>query len=269
MQTCYRHPSVETGLSCSSCGKPICTDCMHPSHVGQRCPDCAKQKTKVQTPRSIANAAPQATYALIVVNVVAFFGQVLTAGQGFEVRAGRIYEEGVLVEPLVADGDLWRLASSGFLHEDPVHLLLNMVLLFFLGAMLEPMLGVGRFLAVYAASLFAGGLGVILEPQFSQTIGASGAVYGLLGAAFVVMRQSGVNPFQTWVGAILIINVLWTFARPGVSIGGHLGGLVGGALAALVVLYALEHRQRALALAGPLAVAVGSFVLAVALAQPF
>jgi membrane associated rhomboid family serine protease len=268
MQPCYRHPSVETGVSCSSCGRPICTECMTTTHVGMRCPECAKQKTQVRTARTMAAGSLRATQALIAVNVIVFFAQVLSAGSA-ETRAGQVYEKGVLFEPFVGDGDFWRLLTSGFMHEDPIHLLLNMVGLFFLGQLLEPALGTGRFVAVYFASLFAGSLGVIVLGDIEATIGASGAVYGLLGAAFVVMRQSGINPFQTWIGAILIINVLYTFSRPGISIGGHLGGLVGGALAALIVLYALQHRQRALSYAGPIAVAVVSFVLAIALAQPF
>ena len=266
MQTCYRHPSRETGVSCSSCGNPICTDCMTSTHVGMRCPDCAKQRTKVHRPASMSSGIGRATQVLVAANVIAYVVQVISAGSA-ETRSGRIYEEGVLFEPFVSDGDVWRLLTSGFMHEDPIHLVLNMLGVFFLGQMLEPALGTARFVAVYFASLFAGSLGVILLGDVDATIGASGAVYGLLGAALVVMRQSGVNPFQTWIGAILIINVLYTFSRPGISIGGHLGGLAGGALATLIVVYALQNRQKALALAGPIAVAVVSFALAVALAK--
>lgn len=240
---------------------------MTSTHVGMRCPDCAKQKTKVVRPRSMAGGEPRATYAIIAINVVAFIVQAFSAGSG-EARSGAVYTNGVLFEPFVSDGEWWRLVTSAFLHEDPIHLLLNMVLLFILGQMLEQVFGVGRFVAVYVAALFAGSLGVVLLGSFDATIGASGAVYGLLGAAVVYMRDRGINPFQTWVGAILILGVLWTFGRPNVSVGGHLGGLAGGALAALVLLYGLQQRSRLIALGGPIGVAVVAALAAVALSQP-
>src|SRR5688500_13186751 len=125
-QTCYRHPDRETGVSCSSCGRPICTDCMIPTSVGMRCPECAKQKTKVHTARSLSASEPRATYVIIAINVIAFLAQSLTAGGGLRARGGDIYVQGVLRGFEVNDGEWWRLITSGFLHADPLHLLLNM-----------------------------------------------------------------------------------------------------------------------------------------------
>src|SRR4051812_34226386 len=101
MQTCYRHPSEETGVSCSSCGRPICTKCMTPTPVGMRCPECARQKTRVQTPRALAGAVPRVTYAIIAINVAAFIAQVVSGGGGNASRSGEVYIHGVLWGPAV------------------------------------------------------------------------------------------------------------------------------------------------------------------------
>ncbi len=249
-QTCYRHPDRETGVSCSSCGRPICTDCMTPTPVGMRCPECAKQKTKVRTgAATFAGAEPRATYAIVAINVAVFLVQVLTAGGGVRARGGEVYERGTLFGPFVDDGELWRLLTSGFLHADPIHLLLNMVGVYFLGSLLEPSLGTVRFVCLYLASLFAGAFGALLLSPEAATVGASGAVFGLLGAAFVLLRARGVDPMQSWIGPILIINLVLSF-RPGISIGGHLGGLAGGVLAAFILLQAEKRRSPALAVVG-------------------
>ena len=253
MATCYRHSSRETGVSCSNCGNPICTDCMTPTPVGMRCPDCAGQKTKVMTARSMI-VEPRVTYALIAMNVAAYLVQMLVAGSG-NARSGRVYAEGALWGPLVNDGEWWRLVSSGFLHADPIHLLLNMVVLYFLGTMLEPAFGHVKFAFLYGAALLAGSFGALLVSPAAETIGASGAVYGLMGAVVVHLRDRGIPLMQTFVGPLLIISVLWNFTRTDISVGGHFGGLIGGALAAALILWADRRRSTAIALAGCVAVA--------------
>ena len=267
MATCYRHPSVETGVSCSSCGRSICTECMTPTPVGMRCPECAKQKTKVQRPRSLVGAVPYATYAIIGINVVLFLGQVLT-GQGgaSRARSGEVYDNLVLFGPFVAtdgsggQGEFWRMLSAGFLHADPIHLILNMVLLYFLGQLIEPALGPVRFVAVYLASLLAGSFGALLLSPEAATVGASGAVYGLMGAAFVLMRQRGINPMDTFIGPLILINVLFTFAfaSAGISIGGHLGGLAGGFLAAFAITLGEQRRSQVIGVALCVVIAVAA-----------
>lgn len=257
MQTCYRHPSRETGVSCSNCGRPICTDCMTPTNVGMRCPECTKQRTKVVTARSLGPADPQVTYAIVFVNVAVFLGQVMTGGGGLRARSGGIYDAGFLRGFEVNAGEWWRLVTAGFLHADPMHLLFNMLGVFFLGQLLEPTLGAVRYVALYLGSLLVGSFGVLLLSPDAATIGASGAVFGLLGAAFVIMRQRGMDPMRSFIGPILLINILLTF-RPGISIGAHLGGLVGGVLCALII-DAAERRgkRRGLQLG-----ALGCFALA-------
>ena len=264
MQTCYRHSSVETGVSCSSCGRPICTDCMTPSPVGMRCPECAKQKTKVQTPRSIAGGDPRVTYAIIAINVVVFIAQTIGAGGANDTTASRAYQEGALFGPLVDAGDWWRLVSAAFLHDGPIHLLFNMVGVFFLGQLLEPRLGPVRYLALYVASLLTGSLGVMLLSPDQPTIGASGAVFGLMGATFYMLRRQGIDPMQTFIGPILILNIVITFAfRGSISVGGHLGGLAGGLLAAWLIAQAEDRRRAGLGTAACLALAAVAAVAAV------
>jgi membrane associated rhomboid family serine protease len=265
-QTCYRHPDRETGVSCSSCARPICTDCMIPTPVGMRCPECARQKTKVRTAASLgASSEPRATYVIIALNVAVFLAQTLTGGGGLAARSGDVYARGVLNGFDVNGGEWWRLLTSGFLHADPAHLLLNMVGLFFLGQMLEPALGTVRYVALYVGSLLAGSLGVLLWSPEANTVGASGAVFGLLGAAFLIMRQNGVDPMRSWIGPILILNLVLSF-RPGISLGAHLGGLIGGLVCAAIIGAAERgsSRGRMLGIAGCVLVAVISVVAAIA-----
>ena len=242
MATCYRHPSRETGVSCSNCGNPICPDCMTATPVGMRCPDCTRQKTQVRTLRNIY-AQPTVTYVLIGVNVLMYIGMMLSGGRGgavfedFSLVAVGLSEEGTLVG--VSQGDWWRLITGGFLHStSPIHILLNMYALYFLGTMLEPVLGNLRFAALYFASLLAGSLGALAFADPARaTVGASGAVFGLMAAAFVMQRARGIDPWRSGLGPVILINLAFPFFAPGlnISIGGHIGGLIGGAIAALAM----------------------------------
>lgn len=241
MSTCYRHPDRETGVSCSNCGRSICTDCMTPTPVGMRCPECSRQRTKVHTLRSIA-VEPRVTYVLIALNVVAFLAAGASGG-GMSGSGSVLFAEGALIgvgagaEGLigVAAGEYWRLLTGGFLHAGILHLGFNMYVLYWLGNMLEPSLGHLRFLALYVASLLAGSFGaLLLEPQ-SFTVGASGAVFGLMGAAFILERARGMDPMQSGLGFVIALNLGLTFVIGNISIGGHIGGLLGGALAALAI----------------------------------
>lgn len=258
-RTCYRHPDRETGVSCSSCGRPICPDCMTPTPVGMRCPECAKQKTKVRTSRDIARGEGMVlTQVLIGLNVLAFVAQLGAGAGGLRGTNGTVYAEGVLFGPLVADGEIWRLVTGGFLHAGLLHIGLNMFLLYQLGQLLEPALGRARFGVLYAAGLLGGSLGVMLTAPDSPTLGASGAVFGLMGAAFIELRNRGYDPMRSGLGPLILINLVITFIIPGISIGGHVGGLVGGGLAAML-LGELDRRR-----AGETAAVVAGATLALA-----
>jgi membrane associated rhomboid family serine protease len=237
MATCYRHPSRETGVSCSNCGKPICPDCMTSTPVGMRCPDCAGQRQRVQTMRSL-HVDPIATYVLIGINVLMFLGSgggggLLTGGGS---GGSRVFNDFALYGPLIdLQNEYWRLVTSGFLHSGILHIGFNMYILYWLGTMLEPSLGHVRFVALYFASLLAGSFGALLLDPNAVTVGASGAVFGLMGAAFVLQRARGIDPMQSGIGPIILINLVLGFVIPNVSIGGHLGGLIGGALCAFAM----------------------------------
>jgi membrane associated rhomboid family serine protease len=241
-QTCYRHPSRETGVSCSNCGRPICPDCMTPTAVGMRCPECSRDRTAVRGARSIGGGAAAVTTALIAINVIAFVAEL-----GTNNSPNGAFERGALYGPLVAQGEWWRLVTGGFLHAQGgygfIHIGFNMYLLWVLGQMLEPAVGRLRFLGIYAVGLLAGRAGAIAVSPHSVTVGASGAVFGLMGATFFEMRARGIDPFQTGIGGLILINLVFSFAFSGISIGGHIGGLIGGSLAALA-LQAADRTRR-------------------------
>lgn len=130
----------------------------------------------------------------------------------------------------VAGGEWWRIITGGFLHGGIIHLGFNMLVLWLLGSQLERALGPVRFLTLYVASLLAGAFGVLLLNPTAMTVGASGAIFGLLGAAVVLQRAAGINWWRSGLGTLLVINLLITFTVPGISVGGHIGGLLGGLL---------------------------------------
>ena len=258
-QTCYRHPDRETGVSCSNCGRPICTECMTSTPVGMRCPECSRQKTQVRTLASL-RPSPELTKVLIGISVIAFLAQSL-GGAGLRTGGGEVYARGVLFGPLVAEGEWWRLITGGFLHGGILHLGLNMYALWFLGNLLEPALGRVQFALIYFVSLLGGSLGVMLLSPTAPTVGASGAIFGLLGAALVIGRSRGMDVMASGLGPILLINLAITFLIPNISIGGHLGGLAAGALVALV-LTTLGERRRTLPAAYAVCVALGAAAIA-------
>src|SRR3990170_8464773 len=150
MEVCYRHPKRETGVRCSNCERPICPDCMTSTPVGMRCPECARQSTKVRTMRSMTDE-PTLTYLLIGINVLVGIGSLLGGGGGF--GSSPLITDGGVSGPAIEDGEYWRLVTSGFLHAGLFHLMLNMLSLWILGQMLEPAVGRWRFALIYFVSL--------------------------------------------------------------------------------------------------------------------
>jgi membrane associated rhomboid family serine protease len=202
----------------------------------------------VRTMRSVEE--PAATYVLIALNVLVGAGLILGGGSGGDFGNNQVYDLGALSRGTVGDGEWWRLVTSGFIHGAGypssvfLHLMFNMFALWVLGGLLEPAVGRVRFLLIYFTSLLAGSLGALLLSPEGFTAGASGAVFGLMGAALVVMRRRGISPMESGLGLWLILNLVITFTIPNISIGGHLGGLAGGAVAA-VLLVDLRERVRA------------------------
>jgi membrane associated rhomboid family serine protease len=269
-QVCYRHPRAETAVSCSNCGRPICTDCMVFSAVGIKCPECAgtpagakKTATKVRTAAG-TSAGFMVTNALIVINVIVYLAQASGSGS-IGNPAGEVFRRGYLDATTVASGEWWRLVTNEFLHGNPIHLFFNMLMLWWFGRPLEALLGKARFIAVYFLSILCGSAGALLVSPDVATIGASGAVFGILGAGLVLERNR-INVFGGSALFVVILNLAFTFTVGYVSIGGHVGGLIGGALTVLVLSHfgrghAVYGRLDFVSIAGLVAIAGGSLVI--------
>jgi membrane associated rhomboid family serine protease len=218
---------------------------MTPTPVGMRCPECSRQKTKVRTAATIRRD-PQVAYVLIALNVIAFLAMTATGNGPLSRPAGVVYENGALYGPLVADGEWWRIVTAGFLHANLLHLAFNMYFLYFLGTLMEPEMGKLRFGLIYVVSLLGGSFGALLLTPNSPTVGASGAVFGLMGAAIIAMRARGIDPMQSGLGMTLLLNLGITFLLPGISIGGHLGGLVAGGIVGYLLFEVADRRRGAM-----------------------
>jgi membrane associated rhomboid family serine protease len=210
---------------------------MTPTPVGMRCPECANQRTRVVRGVGQAGlfASAPATVVLIALNVAAFLAEVATSSGGLGVEGSSLVLDFGLYGPWVAEGDWYRLVGGGFLHAGLTHILFNMVALYFLGRLLEPAIGTPRFVAVYVASLFGGAFGALLLDPNALTIGASGAIFGIFGAAFVIARDRGFDSVASTIGVILLLNLAFSFGTAHVSLGGHLGGLVVGVICSLAI----------------------------------
>ncbi|WP_217912893.1 rhomboid family intramembrane serine protease [Miltoncostaea marina] len=233
---CYRHPDRETLLSCSNCERPICTQCMTQAPVGVRCPECAgggrgpAAAARRHMPRAATGAAV-ATGVLVALNVIVYLGE-MAQGVGVSgVGGSQLVQDGAVYGPAVADGEWWRMITGGFLHASVIHVAFNMYLLWMLGGALERYAGAGRMLAVYGSAVLWGSAGALLFTPDSLTVGASGGVFGLMAALYLLERQRGVQLLGSTVGMLLLLNLVITFVLPGISIGGHLGGIAGGAAA--------------------------------------
>jgi membrane associated rhomboid family serine protease len=242
VQTCYKHPDRRAGVICQRCDRPICPECMHQASVGFHCPECTRKgRQKVVTARSLVTR-PVVALVIVATNVIVFGGDLLSPTPEIDevldlpFRGMHLWSaEGALFGPSVADGDWWRPITGGFLHVNLMHLGFNMFLLWQLGTLLEPAVKRVGFVALYTMSLLGGSFLTLVLSNDSVTVGASGAVFGLMGATFVAMRSRGINPFQTGIGPLIVINLFITFAVPNISVGGHIGGLVAGAVGGLIL----------------------------------
>jgi membrane associated rhomboid family serine protease len=231
--------------------------------VGMRCPECARQRTPVKTMRSLSSNL-DVTYAIIAINVAVYLAQLASGGA----LSGTVYQKGALFGPSISvDHEYWRLLTSGFMHASIFHILLNMYFIYVLGMMLEPALGRVRMAAVYFASLLAGSFGALLLTPDSPTVGASGAAFGLLGCAISVAHRRGIDIWRTGLMPTLLINLVFSVSLPGISIGGHLGGVVAGGIAGLAIVELGDRRSARWApLAVCVALSLASIVGAIAVA---
>jgi membrane associated rhomboid family serine protease len=235
---------------------------MTPTPVGMRCPECSRQRTRVTTAQTfMRGATPVVTYVLIAVNVVVEGIVLATGGDLAGVGSSKLVTDGALSRATVADGDVYRIVTSGFLHAGLIHLAFNMFVLYMLGTMLEPVVGRLRFAILYFVSLLAGSFGALVAQPHGLTLGASGAVFGIAGAAVVVLRHRGVNPMESGLGFFILLNLLLSL-RPGISVGGHIGGLIGGAIAAWLMYYAPQRVRMPATVALLLSAAIGGVAVA-------
>ncbi len=237
---CFLHPDRPALLRCSRCERPICGADAIEAPVGYQCTECAKGAVPARRLRDLAGDA-RVTRILLAAIAIAF---ILT-----QVDQGQVLRTFGLVPARVGQGAWWLVITSGFLHAGIVHVAFNAILLWRLGEMLERPLGHARFAALYAFGLVGGGLGVVLlawatvatplasipivgwvfaAHPLSVTVGASGAVFGLMGAAVTGMQRRGINPWRTDIGSLVLLNLILTFMIPGISVGGHVGGLLAG-----------------------------------------
>ncbi|CAM5331690.1 Rhomboid family intramembrane serine protease OS=Streptomyces tendae OX=1932 GN=GUR47_20915 PE=3 SV=1 [Streptomyces tendae] len=250
-------PTAETGIRCTRCERPICTDCMVNASVGFHCPDCAAGRTpggggpapSASRPRTLAGGTVAAdphlvTKILIGINVAVFIAvQALPSSfLGDMVLIGRWPPAPFVPTEGVAEGEWYRLVTTMFTHEEIWHIGFNMISLWFLGGPLEAALGRARYLALYLVSGLAGSvLAYLLASPTTATLGASGAIFGLFGATAALVRR--LNADMRPVVILLVISLIFTFTRSNISWQAHVGGLVAGAVIGYAMLHAPRERR--------------------------
>ncbi len=266
MPTCYRHPGRETYIRCQRCDRPICPDCMRDASVGFQCPSCVAEGAKSTRSGRTAYGGLRPTnasitsLAIIVANVGVWLAIVLTGG-----RASQLIDllalrpnGGCVVGNRIADvpeaacpgtwlysvdgGDYWQLVTNMFTHVQVWHIAFNMLALWVLGPQMELATGRARFLALYLLSgMAASTLVYWASPEFQATLGASGAIFGLMGALLVVVLKVGgdVRSVLMWIAINFVVTFLWA----GISWQGHLGGFIGGVVIAGIIVYAPRKRR--------------------------
>ncbi|MEU3897012.1 rhomboid family intramembrane serine protease [Streptomyces sp. NPDC045251] len=288
--TCYRHPAVECHVRCTRCERFICPDCMREAPVGHQCPECVKEGARsVRQARTIAggrvSATPVVTYGLFALNVLVYLAEVvrpeivdrfsmvgarLVGPQGGYLPAdGAYFVFGTLRTEGVAGGEWERMLTSAFLHVSPfegpfgiLHITMNMVALWQLGRMVELMLGRLRFVVLYVLSALGGSvLQLVLADPGQSSVGASGAVFGVGAAYYVLHRRLGAD--MTAVNRFMVLLLLWLVVSAGfTSWQGHLGGLLAGGAVALAFAYAPRGGRRALVQTGACAVLLALLAVA-------
>ncbi|MFD7610021.1 rhomboid family intramembrane serine protease [Streptomyces sp. NPDC059828] len=276
LPSCYRHPDRETGIRCTRCERPICPECMVSASVGFQCPECVRSGSgtghaaTASRPRTITGSAvisgdPRlVTKILLGVNLAVFLAVLADktlvlrldlVGAAFSPQLGQVVG--------VADGEWYRLVTSMFLHQEIWHIAFNMLGLWWLGGPLEAALGRVRFLALYMLSGLAGSaLTYLLAAPNQGALGASGAIFGLLGATIVLMRR--MNYDLRPVIALLALNLLFTFTWSGIAWEAHIGGLVAGGVIAFGMVHA-PARRRSLVQFGTCALVLMAIIVTVVL----
>ena len=266
---CYRHPDRETRVSCSECSRPICEDCMTFAPVGIRCPDHANIGAVKSSPtRTVRTAKRRAgaiqnpvTVALITLNALVYLITV-AQGSGIGNPGGKLFEDMWLTGAQVGGGDWYRLVTAMFLHASILHIAFNMLALWWFGTAVEEALGTWRYLVLYFVSGIVGSAGALLfSSPFAVTVGASGAIFGVMGA-LLILQYRATGTLAGPVLTVIVLNLAFTFAIPGISKGGHLGGLIGGILTMLAFDEARRRRTPILGVVLAVVIAAGGIFVA-------
>jgi len=278
---CKRHPDVQTGLRCVRCGDPICPDCMRPAAVGYQCPDCARgSRQEVHQPgRRIGSAAAGATVTkgLLLIMVAVYVVEVAVDASSAALIQGpttaTLIKVGAIIPALVGDGEYWRLGTGIFLHAGLIHIALNGYALWIIGSVVESELGSLKYLVIFLVTgLFASACVFMFSGVFEPTVGASGAIFGLFGvfAAYNYRRRH--IPFYAarlrTMLYLIVLNMVFTFAVPGISRAGHIGGLVGGLIVGLVMEGIGERTSRTVAFWGVIAAMIAATLVIVIIRTP-
>jgi len=264
--TCFRHPGRETYLSCTRCGRPACPECLRSAPVGQQCVECVKAGGQtVRRPTTVfggrvMTGAP-VTWTLVALNVVLYLVEwVYPKIVDYLALVGSAYDPKVHAVIGVAHDQEYRLLTSAFLHEQglggfgPLHIIFNMWALILVGPALERLLGRLRFLSVYLFSALGGSvLFYLLAPVNELGLGASGAVFGLFGAWFVVSRRLRVDSRS--IVFLIVLNLGISFAVAGIAWQAHVGGLLTGGLLTAAYAYAPRNRRAFVQISATVAVA--------------
>ena len=244
---CYRHPDRRGGVLCQRCDRIICPQCMQQASVGFQCPECVHSASRAVVSElrpgallalGVGAESFWATKTLLALNLAGFVYSLATGGTLLSLRGSTAMRDGALFGKLSATstgpvigvdaGEYYRLITSAFLHDGMIHLAFNLYVLWFLGQLLERAFGWPVFASVYAVSLFGGAFGVMLTAPNAPTVGASGALFGMMGTMAALQKVTGISFWRSSLGVLLIVNLAFTMLIPGLSKGGHLGGLFAG-----------------------------------------
>lgn len=259
---CYRHPDREAYISCQRCERLICPECMNDASVGFQCPSCIAEGAKsVRAPRTVAGGlvssnAGAVSMALIAINVIAFVIQIATGD-----RTSEIFQHGAMEGYVVADGDYWRLLTAAFLHASVPHIVFNMMALYFFGPFVEQALGTWRYIVAYLTmAVFSSVFVYVINDPLTVTVGASGAIFGLLGIALILLLRTK-QDVRTLLVLLAINAVIST--QGNISWEGHLGGFISGIILGLAFAYAPRDRKLIVQVAVVVAVWIGIAVAVV------
>lgn len=265
MATCFHHTDRETGRACTRCGRPACPDCLIQASVGSQCFECVKRGVPKRTVRirQTLNRDPLIATKLIAAITVGGY-LLISLREGSLEGTGRTAIDLALFGPALKDGEWWRLFSYSLVHYGLLHIGSNMLMLWIVGRVLEPGTGPIRFATIYVASVLGGAAGALIATPHGLVGGASGGVFGVAAAATLVLHRQGIRFWDAGFGPLLIINLALGLFISNISLGGHIGGLVAGALTAEGMLQARKLELPLLGYVGALLVAAVSVSIAFA-----